>query len=853
MLVASLVVSAPPAGAETGLPAYERILDGIPLFDGMGPVERPWLGGWQTARPQLADADGDGDPDLFVFEELGKLRFYRNAGTPAAPVFAFETDRWGGVHELAFGRVVDMEGDGDLDLLCQAPEFETEIGGQTVLQTGGYLYTNVGSSTAPILQNLSSHPDGYLADVTGAPIPMVTTAPDLVDLEGDGDRDLVFGDPTGAIILYRNVGTAGSAAFQFETDHYQDLLIVFGFCGTQESSPVPLSAFLAGAGGGLRHGYMLFSFFDVDADGLADLFLGDQFNSNVYFLENLGGSPDPMFACRTQDYFPTHPDLTQYLLTAFADLDGDMDPDALVGSGISSTTGIFHYRNDGSVSAPSFAIASADYVPELDLGFSSAPAFADLDGGGVPDLFLGSGYKQALALYGNQGTAAAPAFALEAPAWLPLPAAVWAAPEFCDLDADGDLDRFVGVASGGVRWWRNTGTPTSPAFQEILDDPAFGDTSAKTIRQRIDAQAIPRFLDDEGDGDLDLVVGSWSFQGTASLVLFRNDGTPQQPAMVFAASDWRGLGALGAQIAPAFADQDGDGDPDLVIGRYDGTLVRFENEGTPAVPAFPGPVEDVPGVDVGVGAVPVLVNLDDDGDPDLAIGESGGGLNLFRSAPSGPAPPAFALVEPAPAAEVDGRVSVRFDWEDVLDPATGSACTYELRLAGSTADPPTAWRIVPGLAESQVDIRLHEGDFRFRRDFVWTVAARGVRAAPVPPWRAGVHATWDALHGDPEPPGETDPESRSVHALAVLAHPVPARGAVTLSVTWPAAGAGTVEIFDLLGRRVATLRDDAPAPGERTLAWDARDARGGRVAAGVYLVRARHGTASVLRRLVILR
>ena len=847
------LVLAGSALAQTGLPNYTRILDGVPLYDGLGPVVRPWLGGWENPRPQLVDVDADGDADLFVFEASGQLRFYRNDGTPAASDFVFVTDDWGGKHDLFFGRLADVDADGDLDLLTQAPEFETNVGGQTVLRTGAYLYTNTGTSANPVLQNFSAHPQGYLVDTSGNPIPCVTTSPDLVDLEGDGDKDLVMGDPTGAVILYRNVGTPLAPAFTFETDHYQNLLIVFGSCGGSDAAPITLGQLMERASGGLRHGYMLFSFFDVDGNGRPDLFLGDQFNANVYFLENLGGTPNPDFECRTQDYFPSQPQFGQELVTAFADLDGDGDPDAIVGSGVSATKGLYLFRNTGTATLPSFALWDGDFLPEFDLGQSSAPALADLDGGGVPDLIVGSGFEQRLELFGNYGTFGAPVFGLDAPNWLPLAQAAWAVPEFADLDGDGDLDRFVGMTSGAVRWWRNVGSAIAPSFVEVMDDSAFGDVTRRIIRDHVDSQAVPRFLDDDNDGDLDLIVGPWSFSEASKLLLFRNDGTPQAPRMVYASADWRGLGVLGQQLAPLFADQDGDGDLDLLVGRLDGTFVRFENTGTPAVAVFAGPAESVPGVDVGAGAVPATMDLDGDGALDLVVGESAGGLDLFRAEASGPAPTAFALVAPAAGAPVDGRVPVHFDWDTVADPATASECTYELRIAASPTAPPHEWLIFPGLAASEADVVLHVGDFRYRRDFVWTVVAHGVRPAPVPAWRPGVHATNDGPHGGPLPPGDEDPVRRTPPSLGLTARPVPSRDAVQLDVTWPADAAGAVEVFDLRGRRVATLQDGAVAAGEAHLAWNGRDSSGRLVAAGVYLARVRQGPDVVVRRIVLLR
>lgn len=60
-----------------------------------------------------------------------------------------------------------------------------------------------------------------------------------------------------------------------------------------------------------------------------------------------------------------------------------------------------------------------------------------------------------------------------------------------------------------------------------------------------------------------------------------------------------------------------------------------------------------------------------------------------------------------------------------------------------------------------------------------------------------------------------------------------------------------VEVFDLSGRRVRLLADESCGAGPRELAFDLRDDRGLRLAAGIYLVRARLGSTAFLRRLVI--
>jgi len=68
----------------------------------------------------------------------------------------------------------------------------------------------------------------------------------------------------------------------------------------------------------------------------------------------------------------------------------------------------------------------------------------------------------------------------------------------------------------------------------------------------------------------------------------------------------------------------------------------------------------------------------------------------------------------------------------------------------------------------------------------------------------------------------------------------------------PQAAPVTLEIFDLGGRRVATVVDGVRGPGRYDARWSATSDRGGRVAAGLYFARfSTHGLARTLRLVVL--
>ena len=120
----------------------------------------------------------------------------------------------------------------------------------------------------------------------------------------------------------------------------------------------------------------------------------------------------------------------------------------------------------------------------------------------------------------------------------------------------------------------------------------------------------------------------------------------------------------------------------------------------------------------------------------------------------------------------------------------------------------------------------------------------------------------EVRYGDGGPP-TTVPELVPVASgrLAVACYPNPCNPRTTVEVTVPesvaaraAAGARLeVAVFDLQGRRVATLVRDMLPEGRHGVTWDGRDDAGRAVASGVYLVHAGVGEISGVGRVVVVR
>ena len=83
--------------------------------------------------------------------------------------------------------------------------------------------------------------------------------------------------------------------------------------------------------------------------------------------------------------------------------------------------------------------------------------------------------------------------------------------------------------------------------------------------------------------------------------------------------------------------------------------------------------------------------------------------------------------------------------------------------------------------------------------------------------------------------------------------PNPARGSTFFAYTLPEASFLSVVVFDVTGRLVRTLAGESRPAGAGDLVWDLADDTGRPLRAGLYLVRARIGERTFLRRVAVVR
>ncbi len=399
------------------------------------------------STPTFTDIDNDGDEDFFTGNLDGTLSFYENTEVENGnPVFTFITDYWQNISIIGQGRependrhgasaitFIDLDGDSDFDLSWG-----------DYYQQSVYIIWNIGSPETPVM-NIENIEDQY------PPFEPVQTAgqnmPTFADLDGDGDQDLFITVLSGAygtqyvdnFIYYMNNGSATDPFYEFETvDFFQSLDL---YTGTV-----------------VEHT-------DFDSDGDLDMFIGTEidysstpFRGKILYYKNGGSSNNPVWILEDSDFLGTN--LGYNLAPCFGDLDSDGDSDFLLGD---YNGKIFVYIREGSEPDES----SYEYTGELndiDLSGRSHPELIDIDSDGDLDLFIGENWG-VIHFYENTGTPENYEFTFITESYFDIDVGEYSAPEFSDVDNDGDFDLLAGSQEGTIHFFNNIGTNTNPNFQ----------------------------------------------------------------------------------------------------------------------------------------------------------------------------------------------------------------------------------------------------------------------------------------------------------------------------------------------------------------------------------------------------
>jgi hypothetical protein len=494
--------------------------------------------------PAIADADGDGDLDIFNVRFVGEgtVEYHQNFskeryGTCDSLDFERITQKWGNFTEcdcaeFAFnnadcapigGRIkhaggksllmLDVDGNTTLDVLFSEADC-----------TNLYALKNEGTVENPLIDSYTTFPKASPVDF------LIFPAAFYEDVDFDGRKDLIsvpnifsktpeiqLADLGQSNWLYKNNGTNISPVFDFSTRSFlQDQMIDIG------DNAVP-------------------AFIDYDGDGDQDMFVSQNNNTNsiatIRLYENTGTRSAPAFSLLNQDAFGFS-NLTYFnLKIQFADLNHDTKSDLVFTATdlLNGQTKLYYLANQSNT---------------------------------VLD-FSGQTIQQtSVSILSSENVLVV------------------------DVDNDGFQDLLIGKSNGALQYWKNEQVPETPSFS--LENDTYLGISANVLRQNITGAAA----DLDADGKIDLVLGDQ--RGVLNVISnFReaSDVSGEITNIIFnpLATDYRSKN-LGGRIWPVTANIFNTNKPSIVVGNTLGGIYVLRNDegaslpNEPVISLFPNPV-----------------------------------------------------------------------------------------------------------------------------------------------------------------------------------------------------------------------------------------------------------------------
>jgi hypothetical protein len=491
----------------------------------------------------------------------------------------------------------DLDGDGNLDLIVGVDDGRLKVW----FNHGNYNFVEAIGDLNPFHAIVAY---GHCA------------SPLLVDVNGDGARDLVAGNRQGYVQVWLRRGSGNASSFTLPQAH--------------ETNP------FASVDVGHNAAPIMY---DINGDGHLDLIVGNEVGSmKVWF--NSGKFTFPIEATGAANPFNLFDACVPHNIKCFAapfmfDLDGNGFLDLVVGN---NEGRVAVWRNSASNTFPTEAIGAGN--PFHTIAWAETAFMVDANSDGYRDLVVSGtkcGAPSVVELYLNSGSNA---FRLASSAENPFHQITVpnAGRRKCngvlfmaDVNGDSYDDVLIGTSTGIIAFWPNSGYNTFPTSTDKASNP-FGGID-------VGDYAAPIMFDLNGDGHLDLIVGGCSYNrgatsqclpNTGKLSVWFNSGSNTFPSMAALLPHQFPSIAAFTRPVPIMNDINGDGLSDLLVGTGERNIRVWLNHGNNTFPTeATGSANPFFGYDLGEQAKPFMVDLNGDGADDIVVGNGEGKLRVF--------------------------------------------------------------------------------------------------------------------------------------------------------------------------------------------------------------------------------
>ncbi len=388
------------------------------------------------ARLVFFDMDDDGSQELIAGGKDGLLRMYRRQAGGSNSPWAEVKGYFQGIQVGAFSSpaVADMDLDGKPEIIVGTGGFSSESGRVIV-------FRNEGTRVKPVWQRI----DMPVIDVGD------DATPTVADVNGDRKPDLIVGNSTGALVLYRNTTSQGNISFARDSDYFRGINI--GMYG-MPAATVSNNRVIIVAGNSM---------------------------GKLYLLEKQNGGSWQKSGLRM--------DFSNFAAPAFIQTSGSTAPNLVVSDG----SGQIHYYNNAKGDFRAWDEVPLFLAGRLMPGPVCTPAFCEL---GEKSFMVTGNVNGELRLFAYQPLAGDLPWAEKVNFFKGIKLAGYARGTL--VLWRGSYLLITGQQDGYVRAFLNTGTDDRPVWKEQKD---FFRGVPKTYH------ASPTVFDLDGDGVWELIVG----------------------------------------------------------------------------------------------------------------------------------------------------------------------------------------------------------------------------------------------------------------------------------------------------------------------------------------------------------